>query len=74
MAPNYLERLGRYPEVPPPSVADMMNRMSVERPTRTLRKLLHSHGYHALSASQYDSLGNADTFWLHSSMSAPKAK
>ena len=48
--------------------------MSVERPTRTLRKLLHSHGYHALSASQYDSPGNADTFWLHSSISAPKAK
>ena len=42
--------------------------------SRFLRKLLHSHGYHALSASQYDSLGNADTFWLHSSISAPKAK
>ena len=48
--------------------------MSVERPTRTLRKLLHSHGYHALPARFTGTVaGNEDTFWLHSSMSASTA-
>ena len=47
--------------------------MSVERTSPTLRKLLRSHGYHALPVSQYIP-GNADTFWLHSSMRASEAK
>jgi len=47
--------------------------MSVERPTRTLRTLLQSHGYHALPASHYQN-HVGDTLWLHSSMSASEAK